>query len=66
MVVAKEMSVDDCRDVCHCRPMCMPYMIKQTDAVDDDGARVLELMGELSDPRHNVTDADPPVAHRRA
>lgn len=53
-------------DDCHCRPMCMPYMIKQTDAVDDDGARVLELMGELSDPRHNVTDADPPVAHRRA
>lgn len=44
--------MDDCRDVCHCRPMCMPYMMQQTDAeeVDDDGARVLELMGELADP----------------
>lgn len=42
--------MDDCRDVCHCRPMCMPYMIKQTDAEEVDGARVLELMGELSDP----------------
>lgn len=46
----QEMSVDDC----HCRPMCMPYMIKQTAVEEVDGARVLELMGELSDPAERI------------